>query len=145
MRIEAGFASDSTLLMISVPVSMMAYLPPNPAITLLGTTRSANLMRTPSARSETQTQASSVATKNKGLESYSRESEGSKETRSKGIPQQALIPAIPIQTSLLSKPKSWYPTPLSSRTNSAAPIKTSGSTASKGQTGSLPYSKSAPY
>lgn len=44
VRVEAGFASDSTLLIVSIPVSMMAYLPKDSAITLLGTSRSANLM-----------------------------------------------------------------------------------------------------
>jgi len=39
VRIEAGFASDSTLLMLSIPTAMMAYVQKNPAITMLGTTR----------------------------------------------------------------------------------------------------------
>ncbi len=44
IRIEAGFASDSTLLMVSMPVGLIGYLPHNDAITLLGTTRSRNLV-----------------------------------------------------------------------------------------------------
>jgi hypothetical protein len=44
VRIEAGFASDSTLLMVSLPVAMLGYLPDNPAITMLGVTRSTNLL-----------------------------------------------------------------------------------------------------
>ena len=44
VRVEAGFASDSTILIISVPAAMLAYLPLNSAITLLGTARSKNLL-----------------------------------------------------------------------------------------------------
>lgn len=46
VRVEAGFASDSTLLMVSVPIALLGYLPENPAITMLGVTRSANLLCT---------------------------------------------------------------------------------------------------
>lgn len=58
VRVEAGFASDSTLLMISLPASMMAYLPKNPAITLLGTTRSSNLVKARTIKHETGSQIS---------------------------------------------------------------------------------------
>ncbi len=51
VRVEAGFASDSTLMMISMPVAMLGYLPSNPAITLLGTIRSQNLLTTTDAKS----------------------------------------------------------------------------------------------
>lgn len=44
IQVEAGFASDSTLLMVSMPVALLGYLPKNPAITMLGTTRSTNLL-----------------------------------------------------------------------------------------------------
>lgn len=44
VRIEAGFASDSTLLLVSMPVAMLGYLSINPAITILGTARSGNLV-----------------------------------------------------------------------------------------------------
>ena len=44
VRVEAGFASDSTLLMISMPAALLGYLPRDPAITLLGTTISTNLL-----------------------------------------------------------------------------------------------------
>jgi hypothetical protein len=44
VRVEAGFASDSTLLMVSVPIALLGYLPENPAITMLGVTRSTNLL-----------------------------------------------------------------------------------------------------
>jgi hypothetical protein len=44
VRIEAGFASDSTLLMLSFPVAMLAYLPDDPAITMLGAIKSTNLL-----------------------------------------------------------------------------------------------------
>jgi hypothetical protein len=44
VRIEAGFASDSTLLMVSLPIAMLGYLPDDPAITMLGVIRSANLL-----------------------------------------------------------------------------------------------------
>jgi hypothetical protein len=44
VRIEAGFASDSTLLMVSLPVAMLGYLPGDPAITMLGVIRSTNLL-----------------------------------------------------------------------------------------------------
>lgn len=44
IRVEAGFASDSTLLILSMPPAMLGYLPWNPAITLLGTVRSEIIM-----------------------------------------------------------------------------------------------------
>ena len=44
VRVEAGFASDSTIMLFSIPPSMLAYLPQDPAITLLGSIRSTNLM-----------------------------------------------------------------------------------------------------
>ena len=44
VRVEAGFASDSTLLMVSMPVGLLGYLPDDPAITMLGITRSINLL-----------------------------------------------------------------------------------------------------
>ncbi|TVY45494.1 hypothetical protein LSUB1_G000873 [Lachnellula subtilissima] len=47
VRVEAGFASDSTLLMVSMPVAFLGYLPnDDPAITMLGVTRSTNLFST---------------------------------------------------------------------------------------------------
>lgn len=44
IRVEAGFASDSTLLVVSIPAAMLGYLPKDPAISILGTTRSTNLV-----------------------------------------------------------------------------------------------------
>jgi hypothetical protein len=44
VRIEAGFASDSTLLMVSLPIAMLGYLPDNPAIIMLGVVRSTNFL-----------------------------------------------------------------------------------------------------
>lgn len=44
VRVEAGFASDSTLLMVSMPAAMLGYLPSDPAITLLGNIKSTNIM-----------------------------------------------------------------------------------------------------
>ncbi|KAH6709639.1 hypothetical protein BKA61DRAFT_678523 [Leptodontidium sp. MPI-SDFR-AT-0119] len=52
VRVEAGFASDSTLLMVSMPIALMGYLPRSEAITLLGTTRSRNLLSTGEEGSE---------------------------------------------------------------------------------------------
>jgi hypothetical protein len=46
VRVEAGFASDSTLLMVSMPIALLGYLPDDPAITMLGLTRSTNLLST---------------------------------------------------------------------------------------------------
>lgn len=46
VRIEAGFASDSTLLMVSVPIALLGYLPKDPAITMLGVARSTNMLLT---------------------------------------------------------------------------------------------------
>lgn len=46
VRVEAGFASDSTLLMVSVPIAVLGYLPKDPAITMLGVTRSTNMLST---------------------------------------------------------------------------------------------------
>jgi hypothetical protein len=42
VRVEAGFASDSTLLIVSMPIALLGYLPYDPAITLIGTARSNN-------------------------------------------------------------------------------------------------------
>jgi fructose-specific component phosphotransferase system IIB-like protein len=42
VRVEAGFASDSTLLIVSMPIAMLGYLPYDPAITLIGAARSNN-------------------------------------------------------------------------------------------------------
>ena len=44
VRVEAGFASDSTILMVSMPIALLGYLPDHPAITMLGLTRSTNLL-----------------------------------------------------------------------------------------------------
>lgn len=46
VRVEAGFASDSTLLMVSVPIALVRYLPEDHAIKMLGITRSPNLLPT---------------------------------------------------------------------------------------------------
>jgi hypothetical protein len=47
IRIEAGFASDPTLLLVSLPVALLGYLPKDPAIIMLGISRSANLLTHP--------------------------------------------------------------------------------------------------
>lgn len=60
VRVEAGFASDSTLLMVSMPVAMLAYLPPSRAITLLGTTRSGNLLKLPTKGTQAATVSSAT-------------------------------------------------------------------------------------
>ena len=44
VRVEAGFTSDSTLLMVSMPASILGYLRNDPSITLLGTIYSRNLL-----------------------------------------------------------------------------------------------------
>jgi hypothetical protein len=44
VRVEAGFASDSTLVMFSILPAILGYLPDNPAMTLLGTIKSKNIM-----------------------------------------------------------------------------------------------------
>jgi hypothetical protein len=44
VRVEAEFASNSTLLMASMPIALVGYLPHDPAITMLGITRSTNLL-----------------------------------------------------------------------------------------------------
>jgi hypothetical protein len=44
IRVEAGFASDSTILMVSMPAAMIAHLPSDPAIIMLGVIRSKNLL-----------------------------------------------------------------------------------------------------
>jgi hypothetical protein len=44
VRVEAGFASDSTLVMFSILPAILGYLPENPAMTLLGTIKSKNIM-----------------------------------------------------------------------------------------------------
>jgi hypothetical protein len=42
--VEAGFASNSTITLVSVPAALLAYLAPDPAILLLGTIWSKNLV-----------------------------------------------------------------------------------------------------
>ncbi|KAL5323643.1 hypothetical protein ACEPPN_008183 [Leptodophora sp. 'Broadleaf-Isolate-01'] len=44
VKVEAGFASFSTLLVVSLPVAMWCYLPSNPAISVAGIIRSSNLL-----------------------------------------------------------------------------------------------------
>jgi hypothetical protein len=44
VRVEAGFASDSTILVISIPIEFLGYLPESRATTLLGVIRSRNLL-----------------------------------------------------------------------------------------------------
>ncbi|KAN0116756.1 hypothetical protein V8E51_002733 [Hyaloscypha variabilis] len=44
VRVEAGFASNSTILMVSMPAAMIAYLPSDPAIIILGVIHSENLL-----------------------------------------------------------------------------------------------------
>ncbi|KAG4438265.1 hypothetical protein IFR05_006247 [Cadophora sp. M221] len=44
VKVEAGFASFSTLLIVSLPVAMWCYLPNNPAISIAGIIRSSNLL-----------------------------------------------------------------------------------------------------
>jgi hypothetical protein len=44
VRVEAGFASDSTLVIFSILPAMLGYLPEDPAMTLLGTIKSKNIM-----------------------------------------------------------------------------------------------------
>jgi hypothetical protein len=47
VRVEAGFANDSTLVILSMPPALLGYLPLDPAITLLGTIRSRNILAQP--------------------------------------------------------------------------------------------------
>jgi len=51
VKVEAGFASDSTILIVSMPAAMFAYIPSNPSIAFLGTTRSRNLLSAPAPQS----------------------------------------------------------------------------------------------
>ncbi|KAK0106231.1 hypothetical protein ONS96_003873 [Cadophora gregata f. sp. sojae] len=44
VKVEAGFASFSTLLLVSLPVAMWCYLPANPAISVAGIIKSPNLI-----------------------------------------------------------------------------------------------------
>lgn len=44
VRVEAGFASNSTLMILSAPAAMLGYFPKDQAITLLGTILSGNLV-----------------------------------------------------------------------------------------------------
>jgi hypothetical protein len=44
VRVEAGFASNSTLVMLSILPAILGYLPENPAMTLLGTIKSKNII-----------------------------------------------------------------------------------------------------
>ena len=58
VRVEAGFASDSTLLMVSMPAAMSAYISSNPAITIIGTTRSKNLLSLPAIKLQAEAESS---------------------------------------------------------------------------------------
>ncbi|KAF6817699.1 serine/threonine protein kinase [Colletotrichum musicola] len=44
VKVEAGFSSDSTILLVSVPVAMLPFLPRDPSITIIGTIDSSNLL-----------------------------------------------------------------------------------------------------
>ncbi|KUJ18943.1 uncharacterized protein LY89DRAFT_667987 [Mollisia scopiformis] len=44
VRVEAGFASDSTLMLVSIPAGLLAHLAFDRAINLIGTVRSRNLL-----------------------------------------------------------------------------------------------------
>jgi hypothetical protein len=44
VKVEAGFNSFSTLLIVSIPLSLYDYLPPNPAIISLGPITSSNIL-----------------------------------------------------------------------------------------------------
>jgi hypothetical protein len=46
VKIEAGFASDSTLMLVSIPTGLLGHLARDPAIVLIGTIRSRNLLTT---------------------------------------------------------------------------------------------------
>jgi hypothetical protein len=50
VKVEAGFTSFSTLLMVSLPVEIWCYLDAHPAITLAGFARSPNLVRAKSEK-----------------------------------------------------------------------------------------------
>jgi hypothetical protein len=45
VTIEAGFASDSTIVLFSLPAALWQYLPRDPAISLIGKIRSSNFMQ----------------------------------------------------------------------------------------------------
>lgn len=124
----------------------MAYLSPNPAVTLLGTTRSANLMMASAAGSEIRSQNSlSNYSKSKGLEVTSQTPEGPREAGNKTMTQQKWVPETPVQPSRPYKQRSSYPIPISARTSLEAPIKASSSTTAKGQAGSKQQIQSQPH
>lgn len=60
VRVEAGFKSDSTLLMVSLPIAFHGYLRKDPAIQLLGTIRSKNCMQV-TAQEVTEAEVTEVA------------------------------------------------------------------------------------
>jgi hypothetical protein len=70
VTIEAGFASDSTLLIISMPIELFAYLPRDPAITLLGVSRSANLFTMESENFQTMAAADAGAVQEMALTGF---------------------------------------------------------------------------
>ncbi|KAF6802157.1 hypothetical protein CSOJ01_11774 [Colletotrichum sojae] len=47
VKVEAGFSSDSTVLLVSVPVAMLPFLPRDPSVTVIGTIHSSNLLVRP--------------------------------------------------------------------------------------------------
>ena len=64
VRVEAGFASNSTLVMFSILPAILGYLPENPAMTLLGTIKSKNIIAAvPSKEKEIRTKKQPAAEK----------------------------------------------------------------------------------
>lgn len=59
VKVEAGFASDSTILLVSVPMCFLTFLPLDPSANLIGTIQSSNLLYT---RSTSRTASDEVIT-----------------------------------------------------------------------------------
>lgn len=80
IRVEAGFASDSTLLVVSMPAALLGYLPKDPAISILGTTRSTNLVAV-----ELQERCEKFENRVLSLESANRRHEDERQTNEKHL------------------------------------------------------------
>jgi hypothetical protein len=67
VKVQAGFKSFSTLLILSIPVEMWCYLDQHPAITLTGLTKSSNLVKSPNGEMDYSQILSNVS---KGIEPH---------------------------------------------------------------------------
>ncbi|PMD33871.1 hypothetical protein L207DRAFT_589423 [Hyaloscypha variabilis F] len=86
VRVEAGFASDSTLLMVSILPAILGYLPESPAITLLGTIKSQNIMAAVASMEEEIRRLEQGATEKEGIDTKVKIGAPNKKEKEEPIP-----------------------------------------------------------